>query len=112
MSTKTTFKRIALVAVAALGFGVLSVAPSQAALLELTVSTPTLGSAGAVGAATDSTTASTFSVSALFDAGLADTVTVAFVQNGDFPAGAAVVPVLTFLETTTAAATPTAAAAA
>jgi len=30
MSTKTTFKRIALVAVAALGFGVLSVAPSQA----------------------------------------------------------------------------------
>jgi len=30
MSTKTTFKRIALVTVAALGFGVLSVAPSQA----------------------------------------------------------------------------------
>ena len=30
MSTKTTFKRIALVAVAALGLGVLSVAPSQA----------------------------------------------------------------------------------
>ena len=31
MSTKTTFKRIALVAVAALGFGVMSVAPSNAA---------------------------------------------------------------------------------
>ena len=31
MSTKTTFKRIALVAVAALGFGVMSVAPSSAA---------------------------------------------------------------------------------
>ena len=31
MSTKTTFKRIALVAVAALGLGVLSVAPSSAA---------------------------------------------------------------------------------
>jgi hypothetical protein len=31
MSTKTTFKRIALVAVAALGFGLLSVAPSSAA---------------------------------------------------------------------------------
>ena len=30
MSTKTTFKRIALVTVAALGFGMLSVAPSQA----------------------------------------------------------------------------------
>ena len=32
MSTKTTFKRIALVAVAALGLGVLSVAPSNAAI--------------------------------------------------------------------------------
>ena len=32
MSTKTTFKRIALVTVAALGFGVLSVAPSNAAV--------------------------------------------------------------------------------
>ncbi len=31
MSTKTTFKRIALVAVAALGFGTLSVVPSSAA---------------------------------------------------------------------------------
>ena len=30
MSTKTTFKRIALVAVAALGFGMLSAVPSQA----------------------------------------------------------------------------------
>jgi trimeric autotransporter adhesin len=105
MSTKTTFKRIALVAVAALGFGVLSVVPSQATVSALTVSAPTAGSAGAVGAKSDSTTASTFSVSALFDAGLADTVTVAFVQNGDFPAGAAVQPRLTFLETTTASAT-------
>jgi hypothetical protein len=33
MSTKTTFKRIALVAVAALGLGVISVAPSSAAVL-------------------------------------------------------------------------------
>ena len=33
MSTKTTFKRIALVAVAALGLGVLSVAPSSAVVL-------------------------------------------------------------------------------
>jgi hypothetical protein len=106
MSTKTTFKRIALVAVAALGFGVLSVVPSQAAALELTVSTPTLGSAGALGARTDSSTASTFSVSALFSAGLADTVTVAFVEGpGDFPATAAVAPRLAFLETTTAVAT-------
>ena len=41
MSTKTTFKRIALVAVAALGFGMLSVVPSQAAdgEIEVTVGT-------------------------------------------------------------------------
>jgi hypothetical protein len=32
MSTKTTFKRVALVAVASLGFGMISVAPSSAAL--------------------------------------------------------------------------------
>jgi len=37
MSTKTTFKRIALVAVAALGLGVLSVAPSSAAAISVTV---------------------------------------------------------------------------
>jgi hypothetical protein len=36
MSTKTTFKRIALVTVAALGFGVMSVAPSNAAIAGLT----------------------------------------------------------------------------
>ncbi|MTB03373.1 MAG: hypothetical protein F2929_02290, partial [Actinobacteria bacterium] len=30
MSTKTTFKRVALVAVASMGFGMLSVAPSSA----------------------------------------------------------------------------------
>jgi hypothetical protein len=105
MSTKTTFKRIALVAVAALGFGVLSVVPSQAAVSALSVSAATAGTAGAVGAKSDSTTASTFSVSALFDSGIADTVTVAFVQNGDFPATAQVNARLAFLETTTAAAT-------
>jgi len=33
MSTKTTFKRVALVAVASLGFGMLSVVPSNAATL-------------------------------------------------------------------------------
>ena len=37
MSTKTTFKRIALVAVAALGFGMLSVVPSNAAAPAYTV---------------------------------------------------------------------------
>ena len=37
MSTKTTFKRVALVAVAALGFGVLSVAPSSATAIAINV---------------------------------------------------------------------------
>ena len=36
MSTKTTFKRIALVAVATLGFGMLSVVPSSAAITSVT----------------------------------------------------------------------------
>jgi len=49
MSTKTTFKRIALVAVAALGLGVLSVAPSSAAVSNLSV-TVTNGTAGQIGA--------------------------------------------------------------
>jgi hypothetical protein len=40
MSTKTTFKRVALVAVAALGLGVLSIAPSQADPISVTL-TPT-----------------------------------------------------------------------
>jgi hypothetical protein len=48
MSTKTTFKRIALVTVTALGFGVLSVAPSQAANAVLT-----FGTGDAAGAAGD-----------------------------------------------------------
>jgi hypothetical protein len=49
MSTKTTFKRIALVAVAALGFGMLSVAPSSAAP----------GTATAIAIANTTTTAGT-----------------------------------------------------
>jgi len=55
MSTKTNFKRIALVAVAALGMGVLSSVPSNAAFTgtagsQLTVTT-VAGTAGLTGAA-------------------------------------------------------------
>lgn len=53
MSTKTTFKRIALVAVSALGLGVLSVAPSQAY-----VGTPTLTLSAATATAAITETAS------------------------------------------------------
>jgi len=42
MSTKTTLKRIALVAVSALGFGMLSVVPSSAATGSMTLSTSSL----------------------------------------------------------------------
>jgi trimeric autotransporter adhesin len=57
MSTKTTFKRIALVAVASLGFGVLtSVAPATAAYLGAVTSiTPGASSAARVGIASNNT---------------------------------------------------------
>jgi trimeric autotransporter adhesin len=61
MSTKTTFKRIALVAVASLGFGMLSVAPSQAAgmladtLVNATDGSATVASTAVVGSGTAAT---------------------------------------------------------
>jgi hypothetical protein len=66
MSSKTNFKRIALVAVAALGLGVLSSVPSNAAFTgvagsQLTVTT-VAGTAGLTGAKSDSTTAGSVSV--------------------------------------------------
>ena len=77
MSTKTNFKRVALVAVAALGLGVLSSVPSQAAVNSLTF-TVTNGTATAV--KSDSTTASTIAVSGLLDAAQ-DTISVSFVPK-------------------------------
>ena len=56
MSTKTTFKRIALGLVAAMGFGMLSVAPASATALDITAGTGfTFG--GSATAATITTTA-------------------------------------------------------
>jgi len=85
MSTKTTFKRIALVAVAALGFGVLSVVPSNATLSNVAISTPTGGTAGFVtgtsGAVnSDTTTAASFTVTALATSAQ-DTITVRIYEN-------------------------------
>jgi hypothetical protein len=69
MSSKTNFKRIALVAVAALGLGVLSSVPSNAAWSGTAGSSLTLsvvnGTAGLTGARSDSTTAGTFGVRGL-----------------------------------------------
>jgi len=61
MSTKTTFKRVALVAVVALGLGVLSVAPSSAAAVSVTL-TP---SATATTIATTETATITIATSAV-----------------------------------------------
>jgi len=103
MSTKTTFKRIALVAVAALGLGVLSVAPSNAAaqLDSLAVS---------LASTTQNTTETLTATASVLTATLAgtkgvDTLTVtASIVSGP----AYVQPVLAFKESTTAVASTTA----
>jgi len=97
MSTKTNFKRIALVAVAALGLGVLSSVPSQAAVSGLTV-TVANGTAGAVGARTDSTNAATITIAGFIGAN--DSVTVHVVAKS-VPLAAVVTPVLYNLDSTT-----------
>jgi hypothetical protein len=75
MSTTTTFKRIALVAVAALGLGVLSSVPSQASIPagNITISGQTNGTVTA--AKSDSTTAAKFALTYLKTA-TADSVAV------------------------------------
>jgi hypothetical protein len=78
MSTKTTFKRIALVAVAALGLGVLSVAPSSATVTNLTV---TAADGTATTQVSDSTTAASLSIN-FITTNAGDSVTVtSFVKS-------------------------------
>ena len=100
MSTKTTFKRIALVAVAALGLGVLSVAPSSATATGLAIAvtngTSTIGGAGN----SDSSTAGTVNVTALFDA-TSDSATVQMVLKSK-PGTGADIGRLYYKETSTA----------
>jgi len=74
MSTKTTFKRVALVAVAALGLGVVtSVAPASAADNTITATGLTIGSVGAVQAGTTVKVPVTLTLNAT----TTDTITVA-----------------------------------
>jgi trimeric autotransporter adhesin len=104
MSTKTTFKRIALVAVAALGFGVLSVVPSQADVTGLLVTT-TNGTGATVLKTGESTTAATIKVQFL---GLAtsDTVSVTIAAASAHPATAVLGGAgLWFTESTTSTST-------
>jgi hypothetical protein len=88
MSTKTTFKRIALVAVAALGFGVLSVVPSQAAVTGLVV-TATNGTGATVVTSGESTTAATLDIQMLA-LGTVDSVSVTIVPSAALPATAVI----------------------
>jgi len=103
MSTKTTFKRIALVAVAALGLGVLSVAPSSAAISGDLTFTVTNGTSTA--AQSDTTTAAIVSVQGLLTAAN-DTITVKVIAKGNppTPTGDLVTPTFRFgiLDTATA----------
>jgi len=97
MSTKTNFKRIALVAVAALGMGVLSSVPSQA--LYLTTPTLTVATGTATKAKSDSTTAATITVTWNTDAAAADardTITVTAIAQS-YPALATAVPRLNLM---------------
>jgi hypothetical protein len=108
MSTKTNFKRIALVAVAALGLGVLSSVPSQAVFSgaagsQLTLST-TAAAGSLSGAASDSTTAGTVSIVGLALNGASDSFSVRSVAKSR-PALAASAPVLRFQVVDTAAST-------
>ena len=71
MSTKTTFKRIALVAVAALGFGTLSVAPSSAFVQQWTVDQISGSTSVAPGAAASGVFKFSFAASANDDISIA-----------------------------------------
>jgi len=106
MSTKTNFKRIALVAITALGLGVLSTVPAKA-VGDLSV-TLVAGSFGA--GSGDSRTAATISIAATIE-DVRDTITISVVGNGTL--GDSVVAAaagqrranLIYLDTTTAART-------
>jgi len=100
MSTKTTFKRIALVAVAALGLGVLSVAPSQAVAGTATL-TVTAGSASVTpGASNETVTAATININGLLSAAQ-DSYTISVVKKSG-PKDSGSVPFkLAVAETTT-----------
>ena len=102
MSTKTNFKRIALVAVAALGLGLLTSVPAKAVgNLAVTVTNGSF-----VAGKSDSTTAATIAISATIE-DIKDTVTVSVVGNGTLGdsvvASSSRVARLIYLDTSTAA---------
>jgi hypothetical protein len=101
MSTKTNFKRIALVAVAALGLGVLSSVPSNAAITTGSVVITTADGTASVSTVgnSDSRTAATLTVSAL-KAAAGDSITVQVIVKSK-PSTATVTPLMLFKDTAT-----------
>ena len=98
MSTKTTFKRIALVTVAALGFGVMSVAPSNAAI---NADTLTLSSATASQTTAETATSTSAVATVSFLGGDLDSMTVT-ASLVSAPAGNTALPTLSLVETASA----------
>jgi len=92
MSTKTTFKRVALVTVAAMGFGLLSVAPSTAVTQADTLAVS--ATAGATTVSYGSAASTTLTQTFLGQGSDTMTVTVSLVSA---PTGYAAVPTLTVL---------------
>jgi hypothetical protein len=103
MSTTTNFKRIALVAVAALGLGVLSSVPSQATVNSDSL---TLSSASATQSTAETYTAASAVATASFFGATGDSisVTAALVSA---PAGNTALPVLRLTDTSSATIVPT-----
>ena len=109
MSTKTTFKRIALVAVAALGLGVLSVAPSNAAVINLSASTVTVKDGTATTGTSDSRTAAVITISFTSE-GNTDSASVTSYVSSKPAAGAAIAQtgiVVHLVDTSTSTSAPT-----
>jgi hypothetical protein len=98
MSTKTTFKRIALVTVAALGFGVMSVVPSNAVI---NADSLTLSSATAAQTTAETYTATSAVATLNFLGASADSMTVvASLTSG--PATSTALPYIRLVETASA----------
>ena len=104
MSTKTTFKRVALVAVAALGLGVLSVVPSQAAAGVPTLTTGTGSASVTTGAQNETTTAATVSVVGLLTAST-DSYSVQIIRKSGPASSGSVNFRVAYMETSTASTT-------
>ena len=99
MSTTTNFKRIALVAVAALGLGVLTSVPSSAAINGDTV---TLSAASAAQTTNETYTASSATVTVSYlPTAIGDSMTITASLTG-FPATSTALPILQLLETASA----------